>query len=126
MTPRGTMKNVYQFLGVQIKRARKKLSLTQEALSFKADISQNFVGQIERGMKKASLVTIDKIAGALGLSLGELLKDEAAEPQKYDSQDEKVLYYLRERSPKEKDAVADFLKTFPLQQGRGKSHGTGG
>ena len=43
------------------------------ALAERADLTLNYVGEVERGEKLASLETIVRLARALGLSGGELL-----------------------------------------------------
>ncbi len=47
--------------------------MTQEQLAEKSDLSLNFIGNLERGEKMASLETILRLADALGLKGGELL-----------------------------------------------------
>ena len=63
---------VYQFLGARVREERKRLGLTQEELSERADITPNFVCHIERGTKQATLFTICKLTQALGITLDDL------------------------------------------------------
>jgi glucose-1-phosphatase len=63
-------------LGKRLQDARKKVGLTQQELCHKAGLSYSTLAKIERGAIKApSIFTIQSIAGALGLSLGDLLGD---------------------------------------------------
>ncbi len=61
--------------GKKVKNAREKANLTQFALAEKLDISPNFLGDVERGIKLPSLeVTID-LCNTLKLSLDTLFSD---------------------------------------------------
>jgi transcriptional regulator with XRE-family HTH domain len=63
----------YRLMGAKIRRARKRMRLTQEALAERVDMSAAFVGHIERGTRKPSLETIGRICKATGLSSDYLL-----------------------------------------------------
>jgi transcriptional regulator with XRE-family HTH domain len=61
-------------LAENIKKYRNKLGLTQEALARKADISYNTIIKLEsRGITDPRMETLKKVAGALGISLDELV-----------------------------------------------------
>lgn len=66
--------NRIQF-GKRIKDAREKMGLTQFELAEEIKISQNFLGDIERGIKLPSLDTFVKLANALKISTDSLLAD---------------------------------------------------
>ena len=61
-------------LGRTVRQLRIEAGLSQLALAEKADLALNFVGEIERGEKNASLETTLRLARALGISGSELLK----------------------------------------------------
>ena len=62
-------------LADNIKKYRKKLKLTQEGLSRKADISYNTVIKLESGgITDPRMETLKKVAKALGVSIDELVK----------------------------------------------------
>lgn len=65
----------YQGLGRRIRKQRKLMHLTQEALAEKAGISLSFLGHIERGTRKASIETLVNIANALVIPLDDMLQD---------------------------------------------------
>lgn len=67
--------DIYQIVAQNIKYIRKSLDLTQEEISERAGMTHNFYGQIERGTKKGSLVTIKRIADAFNIETGELFKE---------------------------------------------------
>lgn len=60
--------------GNAVRDVRTKADLTQMAVAEKADLTLNFVGEIERGEKLASLETVVRLSGALGISAADLLK----------------------------------------------------
>ena len=62
-------------LGNNIRKQRLELNLSQEELAFKIDSARNFIGCIERAEKSPTIVTLAKIADAIGISLSELVKD---------------------------------------------------
>ncbi|MES2971736.1 MAG: HAD-IA family hydrolase [Patescibacteria group bacterium] len=65
-------------LGQQLQAARKNAGLTQQDLCHKAGLSYSTLAKIERGaIKSPSIFTIQSVAGALGLSLSELMGDTA-------------------------------------------------
>lgn len=66
----------YKKLGENIRKERLKQSLTIEDLAFKADITPNYLGKIERAQTKLSLETLIKISNALNLTTDSLLKHE--------------------------------------------------
>lgn len=62
-------------LGLKIKQCRNSLNITQERLAEIIDISQSYLGQIERGVRGVNIENLTKIANALNVSLDYLLSD---------------------------------------------------
>ncbi len=60
--------------GNRVREIRKEKNLSQEELSFKADLHRTYIGMIERAEKNITLINIDKIAKALDVEINELLK----------------------------------------------------
>lgn len=58
--------------GNRVRDLRKKQGLSQEELSFKADLHRTYIGMIERAEKNISLINIEKIANALNISINEI------------------------------------------------------
>jgi transcriptional regulator with XRE-family HTH domain len=54
-------------LGAAIRKRRKRLHLSQERLSEKANLHPNYVGRVERGEEHVSLIALRRIAKALGV-----------------------------------------------------------
>lgn len=66
------MKDVTSQIGSRIRELRKKKSLSQEELGGRAKLHYTYIGAVERGEKNVSVVTLNKIARALGISLNEI------------------------------------------------------
>jgi transcriptional regulator with XRE-family HTH domain len=62
-----------RILGETIRSYRKSARLSQEKLAEKADLHHNYVGEIERGEKAATIDTLLKFAKALGVRPSDLL-----------------------------------------------------
>ena len=61
--------------GEKVREIRKEKGLSQEQLSFKADLHRTYIGMIERAEKNITLVNIEKIANALKVKIS-ILFDE--------------------------------------------------
>jgi len=69
-------KNILIAFGEKVRELRKEEGLSQEGLSFKADLHRTYIGMIERAEKNITLINIEKIAKALSVDIKELF-DEA-------------------------------------------------
>ena len=61
-------------LGDRIRRHRERLELSQEGLAYKADINRTYIASLEAGQRNPSLDLMARLAKALGIDLGELVK----------------------------------------------------
>ena len=61
-------KDIYDIIRIRIKEERKKISLTQEELAYRAGVGSKFLSSIERGVSKPSLETFIKIVKALNIT----------------------------------------------------------
>ena len=59
--------------GALVRRLRSEQAYSQEGFAFRVGMHRTYMGDIERGEKNVTLVTADKIAKALGLTLAGLL-----------------------------------------------------
>lgn len=59
----------YKVIGKRIKKSRKKVNITQEKLAELMDVSVGYISQIERGVTKPNLTTIDNICTHIGCDL---------------------------------------------------------
>jgi transcriptional regulator with XRE-family HTH domain len=65
----------YKKLGKRIRDERKKLHLTQSALAKAVEISDTYMGSIERGERSLTLDTLGRLVNRLGVSVDYLLSD---------------------------------------------------
>lgn len=62
--------------GKKVQSLRKKMTLSQEELAFRAGFHRTYIGMIERGERNITLSNLKKLADALNISLSDLFKDE--------------------------------------------------
>ena len=60
-------KKILISFGEKVRELRKAKGLSQEELSFKADLHRTYIGMIERAEKNITLTNIEKIAKALSV-----------------------------------------------------------
>ena len=60
-------------VGAAIRRARKALGMSQEALAHAAELDRSYVGGLERGEHNLTLMSLAKIARALDMQVRDLL-----------------------------------------------------
>lgn len=61
-------------IGTRIKDLRLKRKLSQEKFSHLCELDRTYIASIENGKRNVSIVNIQKIAEALGVSLAEFFK----------------------------------------------------
>lgn len=61
--------------GNRVRELRKAKGLSQEELSFKADLHRTYIGMIERAEKNITLTNVEKIAKALEVPVSKLLSN---------------------------------------------------
>lgn len=68
-----SFQDIQRILSIRVKVVRKKLGLSQEALADAADIDRTYVSQLERAKVNPSLAVLVRIAGALNVTVSDLL-----------------------------------------------------
>lgn len=71
--------DVKKALGSVIRSRRIRMGWSQETLAERADLHRTYVTDIERGTRNLTLESIAKLAGALGVSIGELFQSMSEE-----------------------------------------------
>ena len=61
-------------LGDAIRRIRRNQGISQERLALLADIDRSYVGRVERGDNNVAVLTLLKLANALGTTVAQLMK----------------------------------------------------
>ena len=98
----------YSLLGERVAALRKKKGLTQSALAEKAEISNNYVSNIENNHSIPSLETLMKICAALDVTPNDLLLGVSTQSAAYSNND--IAHLLTQCSPKEKRYIKGFIK----------------
>lgn len=98
----------YDALGKRLRQERHKMHWTQEKLAEKIDVSDAYIGQIERGERSLSLETLIKLANELGVTVDYLLQDSIQITD--DHFMNQVKQIMIQRSSKEKQLALDILK----------------
>lgn len=98
----------YCLLGKRIREERLKLGFTQEKLAEQVDVTDSYIGQIERGERSLSLETLVKISNILGVTIDYLLGDSVKIEDK--ELYAELLQILNKRSSGEKRMALDIVK----------------
>jgi transcriptional regulator with XRE-family HTH domain len=61
-------------MGKELKKARERAGLTQEQLSFRAELSRPYISQLERDLKSPTVATLFRICDALEVSAAEIVR----------------------------------------------------
>jgi len=65
-------KKILIAFGENVRKIRKEKDISQEELSFRADLHRTYIGMIERAEKNLTLTNIEKIAKALDVDIKQL------------------------------------------------------
>ena len=63
-----------QSFGKRVRSLRISRGLTQETLARKANLHRTYIGMVERGEKNVTLLSMAKLAVALGVNLSNLVR----------------------------------------------------
>jgi len=64
--------DIEKFFGTTIKEWRTRLGISQEELALRSGLQRSYISDIERGARNVSLRSVEKLANALGTSVGGL------------------------------------------------------
>lgn len=104
------MKALLIQIGERVREHRALLGLTQAELAERSVLNTSYVGQIERGLREPSFKALWKIAGALNLSLSELLKEKANEEDLIKNE---LARLLDEWPLHQQHVILDIIRKFP-------------
>lgn len=97
-------------MGDRIREARKNQGLTQDQLAERLDISVEFVGQIERGLKLPSMQVFIKILESLNVSADYLLRDSVSTGRLFG--DNAIGSKIEALTPKQRIALEALVETY--------------
>ena len=113
-----------ELFGQRLREQRIKHGLTLEQLAEKSELSSNYIGMVERGLKEPGLATIVKLLNALNISADTLLCDLV--PSASHVTDDEIRKRLEHLTPVQKKAALDLLDTYignlPYLTNRGINH----
>jgi XRE family transcriptional regulator, aerobic/anaerobic benzoate catabolism transcriptional regulator len=69
-----------RLLGERIREARARRGMTRKILARDSDVSERYLAQLETGQGNISIVLLRQIAHAMGLPLGDLVREEPDRP----------------------------------------------
>ena len=72
------MPSARQLFSENVRKTRLALNFSQEDLAERADLHRNYIGGVERGERNISLDNMERLAKALGTTIGTLLGEVAA------------------------------------------------
>ena len=105
------MKSVHSEIGSRIRQYRQRSGLSQENLALNAGLTVSFIGDIERGVKKPSVESLEKILGVLGISFNQFFDYETEiRPLKDCSALEKLNLILNDRDNDEVELIYAVVK----------------
>lgn len=109
------MSEISKQIGERIRMFRQNRELTQEKLGEKADLNVSFIGQIERGGKRPTIESLEKIVKALDITFEELFAFEHDISNCKDTTiADKIAFELKGRSHGEQEAVYSLVKQILL------------
>jgi len=62
-------------IGNRIKELRDVKEMSQKDLAYASDLDRSYIASVENGQRNISIINIEKIAVALGVTLKEFFKD---------------------------------------------------
>lgn len=62
-------------IGQRIKKLRETVAMSQKDLSYSADLDRSYIASVENGQRNISIVNIEKIAIALGVTIKDFFND---------------------------------------------------
>lgn len=62
-------------IGQRIKQLRETADMSQKDLAYTADLDRSYIASVENGQRNISIVNIEKIAKALGVTLKEFFNN---------------------------------------------------
>jgi transcriptional regulator with XRE-family HTH domain len=100
---------IYGILGKTVKSFRLELGWSQEELGERSGLHPSYIGQIERGTKKISLITLQKLSAALKVKPTDLLLDKPLS-YKPSTWERKIIGIIRDRPVEQQKTTYRIIK----------------
>lgn len=68
--------NVKSKIGIRIKELREQNNMSQKDLAYSADLDRSYIASVENGQRNISIVNIEKVSTALGVTLKKFFNDD--------------------------------------------------
>ena len=106
-------------IGANIRHYRKRLGLTQEQLGERSDLDWTTIGAAERGVRFLSVQSLHRVAGALGVSMDDLV--DAPEREATDNEEalHRLMRLLQDASQDDIELVSEIARLILRALGRG-------
>lgn len=66
--------DIRRVAGLNVRKQREKRGWSQEELAFECNLHRTYISGVERGVRNPTVVVLQKIADALGVSASKLLE----------------------------------------------------
>ena len=105
------MKSVHSEIGSRIRQYRLRAGMSQEQLALNAKLTVSFLGDIERGNKRPTVESLEKLLRALNITFVEFFDYETEiRPIKDCSAQEKLNLLLKDRTNEEIEMIYSVVK----------------
>lgn len=104
------MKNIQKHIGENIRTARKRKNLTLEVLSGLCDVSESFLGMVERGASSISIETLIALCDALDVTADSLLMEGREIDTRPSNKNDTLYTMLKNATDEEVDFYINFVK----------------
>lgn len=72
--------DIRALVGRNVRRLRQSRGFTQEQLAEAGDVTQQLISDLERGRGNPTVLTLDRLAGPLGVQVADLVSAASPEP----------------------------------------------
>jgi len=104
--------DIYKHIGQIVKKTRMEIGFTQEELAERANLHPSYIGQIERGVKKISLLTLYKLSKGLDIELYRFFKERKSKVYKAKEPDvnKKLINLIKNVKNNKRAAIYKIIK----------------
>lgn len=101
------MSDIYSVIGRRIREERQIRGLSIEKLAEKAEMAASFLGSIERGERKLSVLTLDKLSRALNTQASDLMTPQTKKAS--EAWERKAIYLIKSQPDNAKEPMFKIL-----------------